>query len=516
MIGKAMSVAIEDYRHRAQQLLADAIDGNAVALSRIGCFLQNNKNLSLEEAMFVIAREQGCDDWAHLENAVGSGELVKVKMRGRLRIALYFGQHWVVENLLNEDPNLSSGDFGLQIALYEREPVFEALERDSAAATRKFGTRTPILHLAFSRHIQANSDRALDMLSIAEHLLDLGADPNDGILYHPGSEYKLSALYGALCHAGNLELGKFLLERGADPNDNESLYHATELDRLDGLKLLLEHGAEPGGTNALARALDFNWHDAVQLLLEHGSNPNEGIAPHPSGEPSFVATPLHQAARRMCDGRMIAMLLDAGADSRAIHSGHSAYALARIYGNIEAADTLGARGGSFELNNVESILADAADGNVEADTAIESKDLTEETKYLLVNLVAMPSKLEHAKRLVGLGMDFDAPDAMGVTPVQAAGWQGLPDAMSWLMSLGPDLERLNDYGGNLLSTIIHGSENCPDRIQRDHVACARIALLSGVPLPTRAIELAGDKAMSNFLASWARSNPEQVVEGGLA
>ena len=510
-----MSATIEEFQKRAQQLHEEANEGNAVALSRIGSFLPGRVNVSRDDAMYVLAREQGCDDWKHLEKAVGNSDLEKVKLRSRLRIALFYGQSWVVKKLLNEDPRLPSGDLGIQIALYEKKPVFEALERDPSAATKKLGTRTPLLHLAFSRYIQSAPNRAADMLAIAEELLRLGADPNDGIFYEPGTEHKLSALYGALCHADNSELGEFLLEKGADPNDNESLYHSTELNRLDGLELLLRHGASPDGTNALARALDFNWHEAVELLLRHGANPNEGIAPHPSGEPSFAAPPLHQAARRMCDKRMIGMLLDAGADARSIFSGRSAYSLARVYGNEEAAEALKSRSGEFELNRVEKLLADAADGKIEMGARLIPSELTGDLNYLLVDLIAVPSKLDHAKRLVAVGFDFDAADAMGVTPVQAAGWQGLPEAMSWLMALGPDLEHLNDYGGNLLSTVIHGSENCPERRKRDHVECARIALASGVSLSTRAIELAGDEGMANFLKEWASLHPEQVVEGGL-
>ncbi len=511
-----MSESIENFLRRARNLHAEAVDGDAVALSRIGCFLPESDSYSIDDAKLVFAREQGCEDWAHLVKSLESGELRIARLRSRLRIALFYGQHWVAENILNEDPNLPAEDLGLQISLFQKDRVLETLKRDPDAATRKLGTRTPILHLAFSRHIQSSPARTGDMLAIAERLRRLGADPNDGIIYMPGSGHKLSALYGALCHADNIELGRFLLERGADPNDNESLYHSTELNRIDGLALLLKHRAAPNGTNALARALDFNWHEAVELLLEHGADPNEGIVPHPSGEPSFVATPLHQAARRMCNKRMVELLLDAGADAQLVYSGHTPYSLAKIYGNAEAAEALEARGGYSELSNVEKLLADAADGIIDSDQQLRAEDLTEETKHLLVNIIAMPTRLDHAKRLVRSGFDFDAPDAMGVTPVQAAGWQGLPEAMSWLLSLGPELDHLNDFGGNLLSTIIHGSENCPDQSQRDHVGCARIALSAGLRLSPRAIDLAGDRAMAEFLGEWARLNPESVAEDGLA
>ena len=63
----------------------------------------------------------------------------------------------------------------------------------------------------------------------------------------------------------------------------------------------------------------------------------------------------------------------------------------------------------------------------------------------------------------------------------------------------------------MLSTIIHGSENCPARAERDHVACLRLALEHGVALPRRAIGFAADNAVATFLADWAASYPGQVI-----
>lgn len=150
------------------------------------------------------------------------------------------------------------------------------------------------------------------MLAVAEALVDAGADVSDHYDFNGDVNSPLSALCGALGHANNLTLAKWLLERGADPNDDESLYHSAELGHRDGLRLLLKSGARPEGTNASPRALDFNDHEAVMLLLDEGADPNEGIAEHPSGEPSHVIPALHQASRRMCDARTIGILLDAG------------------------------------------------------------------------------------------------------------------------------------------------------------------------------------------------------------
>ncbi|RZV98573.1 MAG: hypothetical protein EX266_17095 [Rhodobacteraceae bacterium] len=137
-----------------------------------------------------------------------------------------------------------------------------------------------------------------------------------------------------------------------------------------------------------------------------------------------------------------------------------------------------------------------------------------ETRDMIRSLIHLPDALRKVKALVAVGLPFDNIDPQGLTPVQIAGWEGLPDIMEYLLSLGPDLTHVNGYGGDLLSTIMHGWENAPKTKPRDHQACARLALLAGVPLPRRAITFAGDAEMAGFLADWADAHPEQVVEDG--
>ena len=324
----------------------------------------------------------------------------------------------------------------------------------------------------------------------------------------------LSALYGALGHADNMDLAEWLLGNGADPNDGESLYHSTELGHHRGLTLLLKHGAKPENTNALPRALDFNDHKAVRLLLDAGADPNEGIAEHPSGEPPFVIPALHQAARRMCDAEMIQMLLDAGADPSSRYCDMTPYAIARVYGNHEAAGLIATAGGITDLNAQENLLARVADGEAVKGEYLNPTNLTEEYRNLLRAILAMPGKAGHVERLVAIGAEWDKPDGMGMTPVQIAGWEGLSDMLGYFLGLKPDLGHVNGYGGTLLSTIIHGSENCPARSQRDHIECARLALEQGVALPKNEIKFAGDPDMQEFPADWAERYPGQVVESG--
>ena len=133
----------------------------------------------------------------------------------QLKMALYFGRHKRVYDLLDEDPDLGRSNFGLMCALYDVEGVEAALAGDPDLAKRPVGPRTPILHLSFSKHLHGRGDEA-DMLAVAKALIDAGADPSDGYVAEPGTDHKLSALYGAVGHADNPVLARFLLtSRGA-------------------------------------------------------------------------------------------------------------------------------------------------------------------------------------------------------------------------------------------------------------------------------------------------------------
>ena len=507
-----MKPSIEELRRAAKALRKGFAAGEANAVARVHAVLPNITEIKHADALHVLAREAGLDSWPKLKFTIEAAAMDREAKAERLKIALYFGQHWVVEALLSKTPDLGRDNFGLACALYEIDEVRRVLARDPGAATRIVGVRRPMTHLAFSQHVHGGGARA-DMLAVADALLAAGGDVNDVYFYNNDENSPLSALYGALGHGNNMALAEWLLDHGADPNDGESLYHSTELGHHDGLRLLLKHGARPEGTNALPRALDFNDHVAVKLLLEAGADPNEGITEHPA-EPSFVIPALHQAARRICDGRIIEMLLAAGANPSMRYRDTSPYSMARVYGNPVAARMIAEAGGDMALSGPEQLLVAAAEGAVPEGQFIDPAKLPLEYRNLIRAILHLPGKMGHVQRLVAIGLEYDRPDEMGVTPVQIAGWEGLPKMMDYFMRLKPDLSHINNYGGTLLSTIIHGSENCPARADRDHIACARLALEQGVALPKRAILLAGEPDMSAFLADWAAAKPGQVVEEG--
>lgn len=498
-----MDHSLEKLRRAAKKLRKSHQAGDAEAQLRLRLHLPAPKDSALRHADFlhVIAREQNFASWPEMKLAVEMSGMDRVQKQERLKTALYLGQNAIVQNLLSATPDLADGMFGLQCALYDRAAVAATLAADPTAATRKFGPRRAMLHLTFSKHIQAAPEREADMLAIADMLIKAGADVNDSYVATPSTSDRLSALYGAIGHADNMALGQWLLDRGADPDDGESLYHACELSHSDGLRMLLAAGANPEGTNALLRAMDFEDTEKLQLLMDAGG----GSVP--------VAQLLHHAARRMCGRKVVDLVLAGGMEATTRHQGLTPYAMARMYGNTDVADAIVAAGGDLTLTKTEAIFAVAAEGGTQDGTYLDTATLPDILRGIIGELVSLPDCLEHIRRLVALGVEYDLPNSSGVPPVQLAGWEGKPDVLTYLMSLCPDLSHVNGFGGTLLSTIIHGSENCPARSNRNHIECARFVLTHGVALPRRAIEMAGDETMLAFLQDWATAHPGYVTEG---
>ncbi|WP_412565255.1 ankyrin repeat domain-containing protein [Thalassobius sp. MITS945101] len=508
------TLSLDKLRRAAKALRKGYLAGEPHAFERLRVHAPRSDGAELRHAdyLHVIAREQNFASWPALKLAAETVGLDRAGRQQRLKIALAHGQIEVVQHLLAETPDLAEGLLGCAIALYDLEAVKAALWEDPKAAVTLLGPRSPMVHLCFSKMIHALPERRADMLEIAALLQANGADVNDALAGPEG--HGLSVLYGALGHANNMVLAQWLLDQGADPNDGESLYHSVELGHTRGLEMLLKAGADPKGTNALLRALDFNDHGAVAMLLAAGADVSEFAAEPVGGEAPWVIPALHQAARRMCDRRMVDLLLAAGADPAEEYEGASAYGYAKVFGNADLVAAIEALGAPA-LHGQEALLVEAAAGRVPAGQYLDPAKLPEAYRNLLHNLIGVAGKLDHIKALVALGMAFDQPDGQGLTPVQLAGWEGLPEVMVYFLSQKPDLSHVNNYGGTLLSTIIHGSENCPNREGRDHLACLELALTHGVALPRQAIELAGRGDVSDFLRHWGETYPGQLVEGGL-
>lgn len=504
-----MSPILDHLRRQAKTLRTAFNAGDAAARARVSAVLPDTGNLRHADALHVIAREEGHDSWPKLKMAADIARMDREARAERLKIALYFGQGWLVDRLLEADPTLPQHNLGLQIALLDLDAVRARLERDPDAATRIIGVRAPILHLAFSQFWRRDpvlADRSVEM---ARRLVAHGADVNASFPAEPGSEHELSALYGALGHAGNLTLARWLLENGADPNDNESLYHSTELGHTKGLEMLLAHGAKTDGTNALARAMDFDNVEMVRILLDAGASPNAGIAPHPSGQPFAMVSGLHQAARRMCGADIARLLIAHGADGTGLHCGHTAYALARMRGNHAVARVLEEAGQAPPLAPEEAQLAAIADG--ETPGPFETARLSPEARRVLHRIVAFPGTLDHARRLVAAGIDPNDVDEQDMPAIHIAGWHGFPEPVEFLLGHAPDFTVENMYGGNLTDTIIHGAEFAPKVTGQDHMRTLQLALAAGAPVNREDIEGCGVEDMAEWLRDWAEDHPAQVA-----
>ncbi|GAA0778103.1 ankyrin repeat domain-containing protein [Roseibium denhamense] len=502
---------LSSYKKSAKRLKKAFSAGEPDAVARVRSVIAEDRPLKHADFLHVVAREIGHDSWPKLKFALERSAMSREERAERLKMALYHGQHWVTEKLLDAEPDLKDDNLGLQIALYDAASVRRALDQTPAAATNTIGIRTPLLHLAFSKEIHRSPHKAADMIEIAERLVRNGAGVNEGYPAEPGGGHKLSALYGALCHASNHELGKWLLEQGADPNDNESLYHSTELGNTRALELLLAHGARPSGTNALPRALDFRNTEMVRLLLEAGADPNEAVRDHPSGQPIDTIPALHQAARRWCSAEQAELLLKHGADPLCVWNGHTPYATARIFGNRDIAEVLEKHGAATPLSQVEQLLASCASGQPGA-SGLDVGRLHEEDRRLLTRIVFQEGRLDHLKALVAAGLDPNQADEMGLPPLHAAGWAGLPETVAYLLTLGPDLTWKNAFGGDALDTVLHGSEHRLDREERDHISCARLLLKAGSVIYPDFITGCGNEEMVAFLEEWAADNPQSLVE----
>ena len=507
-------VRLETFKRAAKTLKAGYEAGHLDARARVKTYVPMTKaDLKHADFLHVVARENNYASWPAMKDAIETLGLDRAGKVQRLKIALAQGQTGVAARLLEDAPDLAAGHFGLLCAALDVNAVRAMLNDDPTLAAKPAGPALPMVHLCRSKMFLVWPEKSMDAVAIADMLAANGADVNGGLV-RDGAP--LSPLYWALGHAGNLPLADWLLDHGANANDGESLYHATELGHADGVKLLLSHGADPAGTNALPRAMDFDNAQMVKLLLDAGADPNEGSDAWTQGTGLQRGVPvLHQAARRMNSGAVLDLLLDHGADPSAMWRGHSAYAFAKVFGNADLVDRLETRGGMPELSAQEKMLATAATGET-PDGFINPDTLPEAYRNLLREILHLPNKLPHLEALIAIGMEWDRPDSEGITPVQAAGWNGLPEILAYFLKLRPNLSHVNSYGGTLLSTIIHGSENNPNREAADYVGCLHLVLEHGVAIPRRAIDLAGDSRVRDVLAEWANDRPGQVVDHGAA
>lgn len=366
---------------------------------------------------------------------------------------------------LSRDPALGRASLYAACVAGEEEAARAFLSRDPGLARSAGGPEqvSPLIYVCFSGFLRVDPARAQRLVSIARHLVELGADPNAIVQRGPVHQpFRLSALYGAAGRANHAELTQLLLEAGANPNDNESLYHAAEFNDHRCLKLLLAHGATIPGSNAVHRKLDYDDLEGLRILLDHGAAPNLRRNGH--DEPL-----IHWAIQNGRRVEFLELLADRGADLQARDArGRSAYLLAVMQDHRGAVEFLERRGAATplppEVQTLRNLLhgteAEARDALARHPSLLE--DLRQAHRGVLADL-AWRGRTAGVARLLALGFPVGATDGHGATALHNTAWRGDIASIEVLLLHRPPLEVVETrFRATPLQWALHGARCAKD------------------------------------------------------
>jgi Ankyrin repeat len=310
--------SLEQLRNQAKDLRRAVLAGEPGALAEVAeHFPGAPVPFPLHAAQLVIARRYDFPSWARLKQHVKviehysrfpdrmtAGPAASLADEFLRLVSLYYAddqpERWARGRvLLAEHPEITAGSVYAAAAAADVAALRRLLATDPAAARHEGGPFrwAPLMYLAYARH-----DPRIDegsVLTAARLLLDAGADPNAGYLWH-GLTTPFTVLTGVFGegelgpvrqprHPHSLALARLLLEAGADPNDGQALYNRMFEPGNDHLELLFEFGLGSGDggpwrrrlgdaldtpaqmvRGELAWAITHGLTERVRLLVSHG------------------------------------------------------------------------------------------------------------------------------------------------------------------------------------------------------------------------------------------------------
>ncbi|HEY7483914.1 MAG TPA: ankyrin repeat domain-containing protein [Streptosporangiaceae bacterium] len=312
--------SLERMRRRARALQQAVRAGDEAALERIAARHPDGapnrpETFPLSAAQLVIARECGFASWPRLKHYFDVADEYRwdaapndpyddpADRLCELACLTYADDgpdRWAqARRLLADHPGLTRANVWAAAAAADADAVRDFLGADPGLAHRRGGPRRwrPLYYLAYAR-LDVSAET---VLTTARLLLDAGADPNEGYLWHgmPTPFTVLTGVFGegeqgperTPPHPHETALARLLLDAGADPNDGQTLYNRMFRPGNDHLRLLLSYGLGRGdggpwrarlgeavGSPAELLRYQLRWAcchgylERVELLADHGAD----------------------------------------------------------------------------------------------------------------------------------------------------------------------------------------------------------------------------------------------------
>jgi ankyrin repeat protein len=488
---------IEQLKRQAKDLLRAARANDPVALDRfriLPAFARAGRDelarkpLALHDAQSVVAREHGFESWNGLRERVDELTLEFGAAIDQFIEAATDGRSDRAERLLALYPAIAPANFHTALLLGDAGSVGKLLAERPELATQAGGPRgwEPLHYVCYTSVGARTQSREQGLVVIARQLISGGSDPSLRFPWvHHGVQRPV--LWGAVLVVRSLRLAAALLDMGADPNDGVTLPLAASAGDVAALELLLAHGADVNrpwatdGTSPLYAILHWSRTDAgIRWLLEHGADPDPVSAD--TGE-----APLHVVAAGW-DRSLAEALVERGADvTRRRADGRTPYAVAEVNGNRGVAEWLLAHGASGDLSDADRLVSACSRGDRATVTALLAADpdlrnAIAPEHYAAFYRAAERNETTALELMLSCGFDPNRPDdSIGKTALHVAAMEGWPVAVRVLLGRGASVSvRDREFKAQPLIWAAEGARTT--RPDRDHATVGRLLLDAGSPV----------------------------------